>query len=233
MWRCQCHCGNIFTVRQWDLRHGKVVSCGCLRSSLISKKRSYDLIGRTFNRLTVIERVGSNKWRKALWKCRCSCGKETVAPTDALVWNQIQSCGCLLTESITTHGLTHTKEYNRSKSNRRRERRELYDSRWTPEMEFQLRSLFKSCVVCGSTKKLSTGHLYSLSSGHGLVPGNAIVLCTSCNSKQWTYPPDNLPDSLPVEAGAKMTLAAQDFKTYWESINSSTEVLLPNSRNHL
>lgn len=29
MWLCECDCGNMTTVRSYDLKSGKVVSCGC------------------------------------------------------------------------------------------------------------------------------------------------------------------------------------------------------------
>ena len=31
MWKCKCHCGNIFIVNGTDLRNGHTKSCGCLK----------------------------------------------------------------------------------------------------------------------------------------------------------------------------------------------------------
>lgn len=38
MYRCQCDCGNIRTVRSSNLRGGKSSSCGCFANELVSKR---------------------------------------------------------------------------------------------------------------------------------------------------------------------------------------------------
>jgi len=53
-----------------------------------------DLLGQTYNRLTVLEHVGSNKHKKALWRCLCSCGKEAIVIGSALLNGSTTSCGC-------------------------------------------------------------------------------------------------------------------------------------------
>lgn len=37
-----------------------------------------NISGKTFGSWTVLERAGSDKWGKALWKCKCSCGRESL-----------------------------------------------------------------------------------------------------------------------------------------------------------
>lgn len=78
-----------------------------------------DLRGRKYGRLTVTEYAGKNHANKALWKCVCDCGKETIARADALKAGYKQSCGCLNSENKsreciarnTTHGKAHTRLY--------------------------------------------------------------------------------------------------------------------------
>ena len=55
-----------------------------------------DLTGQKFGRLTVIERVGSNKYKKALWRCvcECGCGNEVITTTSQLKSGSTKSCGC-------------------------------------------------------------------------------------------------------------------------------------------
>lgn len=55
-----------------------------------------DLTGRVFGRLTVVERVGSDKYKNALWKCVCNCpsGKEVIVTSNHLLNGHTQSCGC-------------------------------------------------------------------------------------------------------------------------------------------
>ncbi|MBS4171915.1 hypothetical protein [Bacillus sp. FJAT-49736] len=35
LWVCKCECGNVKTVRSFDLRDGKVKSCGCLHAEKV------------------------------------------------------------------------------------------------------------------------------------------------------------------------------------------------------
>jgi hypothetical protein len=74
-----------------------------------------DMTGRTFNRLTVIERAGTSADRKALWRCRCACGRETVVSGKDMRNGHIRSCGCILHEVTvarnTTHGTSGTRLY--------------------------------------------------------------------------------------------------------------------------
>ena len=74
-----------------------------------------DLTGQRFGQLTVIERSGSNKHRRATWRCQCDCGRETVVASNDLINGDTRSCGCfrskLLIERNTTHGLRHTRLY--------------------------------------------------------------------------------------------------------------------------
>lgn len=56
--------------------------------------RYVDLTGRTFGRLTVIERVGSQPSKNgthATWRCRCDCGEERTVTTRYL--DADASCG--------------------------------------------------------------------------------------------------------------------------------------------
>lgn len=70
-----------------------------------------DLTGYRVGRLTVIERKGSDKNKKALWLCRCECGNEKIISSNRLLNKKpTLSCGCLAKEILikrnTTHGLT-------------------------------------------------------------------------------------------------------------------------------
>lgn len=77
--------------------------------------KKYSLLGNKYGRLTVIERAGSNKWQKTLWKCLCVCGKETLSTQGNLASGIATSCGCFrkdrTTEVVTIHGGSKTSEY--------------------------------------------------------------------------------------------------------------------------
>lgn len=101
LWICRCDCGNVVVVRGTSLKCGDVKSCGCLLKEIVSSngiKNSKNLIGKKFGRLTVNNRVGSDKNRNALWKCSCDCGNEIEARTSDLLKGSTLSCGCLRKE---------------------------------------------------------------------------------------------------------------------------------------
>lgn len=58
---------------------------------------SNDIIGKKFNRLTVIEKIGS-KNRHSIYRCQCECGNYTTVYRSGLTTNDIKSCGCLRDE---------------------------------------------------------------------------------------------------------------------------------------
>lgn len=57
-----------------------------------------DLTGRDFGRLYVIGYCGHDKHNRALWLCRCVCGKETTVAGANLTGKYTKSCGCLFGE---------------------------------------------------------------------------------------------------------------------------------------
>lgn len=54
-----------------------------------------DLTGQKFGRLIVIERASNNTEGRAMWVCKCECGKETKAVGKDLRSGNTKSCGCL------------------------------------------------------------------------------------------------------------------------------------------
>ena len=51
-------------------------------------------IGLKFGKLTVVEFVKKDRWRKKVYKCRCECGKAKNARLDNLQAGKLTSCGC-------------------------------------------------------------------------------------------------------------------------------------------
>ena len=91
LWECKCDCGGTTFATTSDLRHGHKKSCGCLKRVSHAK----DITGQRFGMLTVMKRAGTNQHRKALWKCKCDCGRTTVVSSVDLVTGNTKSCGCL------------------------------------------------------------------------------------------------------------------------------------------
>lgn len=63
-----------------------------------------DRTGQVFGRLLVLERVGTSRDGKPLWKCLCTCGNNHVVSVGALSSGHSKSCGCLRKEGLTKHG---------------------------------------------------------------------------------------------------------------------------------
>lgn len=75
----------------------------------------YQLKGKQFGRLLVVDRAGSDKAKNATWRCRCDCGKEKVVSIRDLIAGDTRSCGCLqrelVKERMTTHKASKTRLY--------------------------------------------------------------------------------------------------------------------------
>lgn len=90
MWICRCDCGNETKASTSDLRNGHKKSCGCRKK----RPNAKDLTGQRFGRLTVIKRNGTNQHRRAIWRCKCDCGKYTNVNAPDLLSGNTKSCGC-------------------------------------------------------------------------------------------------------------------------------------------
>lgn len=72
------------------------------------------MIGKTFNRLTVLEQLPKTRERTML-RCLCSCGNERIIDKSDVKMGRTKSCGCLAKEMLqlikTKHGLSKTKTW--------------------------------------------------------------------------------------------------------------------------
>lgn len=94
----RCDCGTVKAVKTAEVVSGHVRTCGCGLWSAKARAVEFDLIGKTFGRLTVVKLTGrdSKKYRTCLAKC--SCGTEKVVRICKVVSGELRSCGCLLDE---------------------------------------------------------------------------------------------------------------------------------------
>lgn len=84
-------------------------------------RRSPDISGRKFGRLTAIRLVENNKFNHTQWECLCDpkhggCGSIVIVATANLKNGNTRSCGCLRKDanmnSHTTHGFSSYPEYS-------------------------------------------------------------------------------------------------------------------------
>ena len=87
-WLCKCDCGGTHIAITNNLKSGHTTNCGC--------KKSPDLTGQVFGRLTVLGRSDKRSPRGArttpMWECRCECGNITYKATDTLTNPDLSMC---------------------------------------------------------------------------------------------------------------------------------------------
>ena len=70
-------------------------------------KMLHNLLGQSFNFLTVIARSPRERAGDSGWLCRCVCGKEIKVQSPRLRSGRIKSCGCKRTELISASNSIH------------------------------------------------------------------------------------------------------------------------------
>lgn len=93
IWHCLCDCGKESDVQGSDLRSGKVISCGCYSRENASERNFKNEIGNRYGKLTVISLV--TKHPKAIWHCKCDCGRYVDVRGIDLRNGNTKSCGCI------------------------------------------------------------------------------------------------------------------------------------------
>lgn len=84
-WRCVCDCGTEQYLNQTDLIKGKSTKCKKCKGKETFRRLCIDLTGKEIGEWTVIERVGTNKHRRPIWRCKCKCGKESNVVSSNLI----------------------------------------------------------------------------------------------------------------------------------------------------
>lgn len=113
-WVAECDCGSGKQViaTHYEIKSGRVKSCGCTRS----KKPDLSMVGKTFNRLTVKKLDGKNSYGSYVWICDCECGSKNIkVETPVLKSGAKKSCGCLRDEIASINGKifgSRRKKYN-------------------------------------------------------------------------------------------------------------------------
>lgn len=154
-----------------------------------------DITGKRYGRLVAVNLTGDrDKWRRALWLCRCDCGNEVTVAGTALRSGNTKSCGCLQVErrrdaNCLPEGLASFhrlyREYERSARNKG------YAFELTQE---DLSFLTKmNCHYCGdepaqtrSDSKFCNGaYVFNgidrIDNSKGYTMDNVVACCATCN----------------------------------------------------
>ena len=54
-----------------------------------------DIIGKKYNKLTILSLDHITKNRKYMYKCKCDCGNEIIVRRENIISSHTKSCGCL------------------------------------------------------------------------------------------------------------------------------------------
>lgn len=118
-WLCRCKCGNEILVQTDNLRNGNTQSCGCYQKQRTSETSFQSLIGQTFGKLTVVERVENNRFGHVCYRCKCDCGGELIVDSVNLKGGHTNSCGCIkskgemkINQWLTEHNINFIPQYS-------------------------------------------------------------------------------------------------------------------------
>lgn len=95
VWKCKCDCGNIKEIMTRNLTSGNTVSCGCYHNELWKKQITNNKIGKTYGKLTVLEKTNKTVAGGWIWKCKCECGNIVEVSSASLQSGHTISCGCV------------------------------------------------------------------------------------------------------------------------------------------
>lgn len=182
-----------------------------------NKGKSYffkDLTNKIIGRLTVLSHT-LNKEKKSSWLCKCSCGNKKIIRADQLKFSR--SCGCLQKEYAKTHringgsfpcgknhpnwkhGLSNTREYSVSATEKRLALKKANGGFFSVEQWILLKKKFNyMCLCCKKYEpeiKLEADHIVPLSvwkeweienkpKYKASDIENIQPLCRSCNSRK-------------------------------------------------
>lgn len=113
-WLCRCDCGVEKEILGNNLVGGNTTSCGCYRKIESRKRNFIDIVGKKFNRLTVIERcddyIDSRGNHSTRWRCLCDCGETCEVRGTSLKNGRTKSCGCYNKEATRESNLIDIKD---------------------------------------------------------------------------------------------------------------------------
>ena len=182
-WRVKCECGAVKTVTGLYLKISKNPSCGCANREAMAQRRFMDLTGSVFGKLTVVEHVGFDSKRKAMWRCVCACGGERIVRGNSLKSGRAISCGCARTDDA-IYMPKPAREESAAKCAVRRARKLEAGGSFSAE---DVRALFEKqrgrCADCGGNlgDSYHRDHITPLSRGGANNILNIQLLCPACN----------------------------------------------------
>ncbi len=156
-----------------------------------------DLTGERHGKLVVIKRV-KNRGRRIHWLCKCDCGKEKEAESQALIVGDTKSCGCLPKRLRgTPNGLERGEAnfnvlFGAYRHNAAKKKREF----GLLKEDFK-KIVTSNCYYCGDPPKRVISQLRTfgefiyngidrVDNRIGYILNNCVPCCTTCNKAKLT-----------------------------------------------
>lgn len=105
-WLCRCSCGKVVSVMGTHLKSGASTSCGCKRNKTFSEKKTKDLRGNHFGKLTALSNTRKMTNNGFIWECVCDCGANEFIDVYSLTSGKIVECS-----ECRKHGFNSVKSY--------------------------------------------------------------------------------------------------------------------------
>lgn len=165
-----------------------------------------DITGVIFHRLTAIERVGSDKRHRSLWKCQCACGNIVIKNLSVLQIGKAKSCGCLDKETRHTRNLKGWQEAAINRLIRSYKRgAKLRNLEYNLSKEQFLFLTRKNCYYCNSepsqvcrSENYSGDYVYNgidrKNPKQGYFFENCVSCCYRCNKAKGDFSEDEFFD---------------------------------------
>jgi len=200
-WKCLCDCGNpeYFLVSGKNIRHKKVLSCGCLNKENGISRRD-NLIGKTFGQLTDFDWC-LNDIERFVWLSRCDCGSDKIVECIGadLKNGKVHSCGCFRAHRNPFGDGAFNKLYSSYKTRARDKNIEFDFSK----EEFKIITK-ENCFYCNrepfqkispTRKNRYNGYyIYNgvdrIDSSKGYTKENSVPCCGQCNVSKNNYTED-------------------------------------------
>ena len=185
-WNCVCDCGKTCIAGGTDLRLNRQVSCGCWKASPESKSwKTTNLLGKTFGRLTVINRELLPSKNRPYWLCECSCGKTKLVSSDCLLKGKTVSCGCKKVEECKLRSGPQNNFWNPSLTDEDR-----VGSRDSAVIHKFRKTVLERdgrvcCICLSEDKPVHVHHITPWKDNKALRsdPNNGIVMCVECHKE--------------------------------------------------
>lgn len=138
-WECRCKCGNILTVKGYNLRKAKENNSNYMCEKCVADAKREDLTGMTFGLWHVDKYLGNGNYQ-----CTCGCNNRTVRSVSgkSLKHGTSTSCGCAMREKSLETKLSRYGDITVNTKERHRTKEQIEASAYSDKLENFIQNKF-------------------------------------------------------------------------------------------